>query len=158
MAKKQRTPEEIADEEGRTTPMGLYNTACSYHVAARELEKLKLRGTHPSMPVQLLYFHTIELFLKSFLRLTHTVAQLSSREFGHRLPGLAKAAKEKKLVITKKDMAVIQMCDLDLVFGTRYIKTGFYVVPDMKDLLPICDRLRMRVRGKLKRNKIMVRD
>lgn len=95
--------------------MGLYNTACSYHLAARELEKLNLRGTHPSMPVQLLYFHTIELFLKSFLRLTHSVAQLSSRDFGHRLPALATAAKENKLFITKKDMAVIGMCDLDSV-------------------------------------------
>src|SRR4051794_2048187 len=106
MPKKQRTPEEIADEESRTTPMGLYNTACSYHLAARELDQLKLRSTHTRMPVQLLYVHTIELFLKAFLRLTHTVAQLSSRDFGHRLPVLAKSAKDNRLVITKRDLAV----------------------------------------------------
>jgi len=156
--KKQRTPEEIADEESRTTSMGLYNTACSYHLAAQELEKLNLHGTHPSMPVQLLSFHTIELFLKSFLRLTHSVAQLSSRNFGHQLPALAKVAKENKLFITKKDMAVIGMCDLDLVFGARYIKTGHYVRPNTEDLLATCDRLRKRVKGKLRKRKIMVRD
>jgi hypothetical protein len=100
--KKQRTPEEIADQESRTTAMGLYNTACSYHLAARELEKIALRGTHPSMPVQLLYFHAIELFLKSFLRLSHSVAQLSSRDLGHKLPILAKVAMEHKLFITRK--------------------------------------------------------
>ncbi len=138
--------------------MGLYNTACSYHLAARELEKLNLRGTHPSMPVQLLSFHTIELFLKSFLRLTHSVAQLSSRDFGHRLPALAKVAKENKLFITKKDMAVIGMCDLDLVFGARYIKTGYYTRPHTDDLLGVCDRLRKRVRVKLRNRKVMVRD
>lgn len=155
--KRQRTPEEIADEESRTTPMGFYNTACSYHLAARELEKLDLRGTHPTMPVRLLYFHTIELFLKSFLRLTHSVAHLSSRDFGHKLPVLAKAAKDNKLFITKKDMAVIGMCDLDLVFGARYIKTGYYAWPDTADLLAVCDHLRKRVRGKLRKAKVMVR-
>lgn len=156
--KKQRTPEEIADEESRTTAMGLYNTACSYHLAARELEKLDLGGTHPAMPVRLLYFHTIELFLKSFLRLTHSVAQLSSRDFGHKLPALAKAAMDNKLFITKKDLAVIIVCDLDLVFGARYIKTGHYVWPHTGDLLAVCNNLRKRVRGKLRRRKIMVRD
>ncbi|MCK1754182.1 hypothetical protein IVA78_02900 [Bradyrhizobium sp. 137] len=156
--KKERTPEEIADEERRTTAMSLYNTACSYHLAARELEKLNLRGTHPSMPVQLLYFHTIELFLKSFLRLTHSVAQLSSRDFGHRLPALATAAKENKLFITKKDMAVIGMCDLDLVFGARYIKTGCYTRPHADGLLGVCNRLRKRIRVKLRKSKVMVRD
>jgi hypothetical protein len=154
MAKKQRTPEEIADEESRTTPMGLYNTACSYHLAT---EKLDLRGTHPRMPVLLLCFHTIALFLKSFLRLNHTVAQLSSRDFGHRLPELAKTAKANKLFITKKDMAIIGMCDLDLVFGARYIKTGLYSMPELEDLLAVCDRLKHRVRGSLRRKKVMVR-
>jgi hypothetical protein len=156
--KRQRTPEEIADEESRTTAMGLYNTACSYHLAARELERLKLRWTHPSMPVELLYFHTIELFLKAFLQLTHSVAELSSRNFGHQLPVLAKAAKENKLFITKKDMAVIGMCDLDLVFGARYIKTGYRVGPTPEDLLATCDRLRKRVKGQLRKRKIMVRN
>jgi hypothetical protein len=138
--------------------MGLYNTACSYHLAARELGRLKLRGTHPGMPVQLLYFHTIELFLKSFLRLNHTVAKLRSPAFGHRLPDLARTAKENKLVIVKKDMALINLCDLDIVFGARYLKTGFYRTPRMEDLLAVCNRLRKRVRGKLRQKKIMVRD
>ncbi len=155
--RKERIPEEIADEERRTIPMGLYNTACSYHLAARKLEKLDLPGTHPSMPVELLALHTIELFLKAFLRLTHSVAQLSSRNFGHRLPALASAAKQNKLVITKRDMAVIGMCDLELVFGVRYIKTGYYVRPHTEDLLTVCDHLRYRVKVKLRQRKIMVR-
>ena len=44
--KKQRTSEEVADEESRTTAMGLYNTACSYHRAARELGKLGFSRTY----------------------------------------------------------------------------------------------------------------
>jgi len=157
MGKKQRSSEEIADEESRTTAMGLYNTACSYYLAARELEKLGLRGTHPRMPVLLLCFHTIELFLKSFLRLTHSVAQLSSRDFGHKLPDLAEAARANKLFIAKKDVGLITMCDLDLVFGARYIKTGFYVMPNTNELLDVCARLQQRVRGNLRRKKVMVR-
>ena len=73
------------------------------------------------------------------------------------MPELAKAAKENKLVITKKDMGVVAMCDLDLVFGARYNKTGYYRMPHTKDLLGVWDRLRKRIRGKLRRKKIMVR-
>jgi hypothetical protein len=91
-------------------------------------------------------------------RLTHSVAKLRSPDFGHRLPELAKAAKANKLLITKKDMAVIDLCDLDIVFGARYLKTGLYRMPRMEDLLSVCGRLRKRVSGKLRRQKIMVRD
>jgi hypothetical protein len=82
---------------------------------------------------------------------------LSSRDFGHRLPELAKAAKANKLFITKKDMAIIGMCDLDLVFGARYIKTGLYSMPEVEDLLAVSDRLKHRARGSLRRKKVMVR-
>ena len=54
MAKLQKTEDDIRDEEMRANPMGLFNTACSYHVAARELDKLNLRTTHREMPVYLL--------------------------------------------------------------------------------------------------------
>jgi hypothetical protein len=155
--KKNPTPEEVADEEARTTPMGLFHTACSYHLAARELEKLHLRSRFADMPVRLLYFHTIDLFLKSFLRLTMSAAKLGSREFGHQLPKLARAAKENKLVIPKRDMAVIDLCDLDIVFGSRYPKIGFYRLPRNEDLLAICGRLRKRTCGKLRKKKVMVR-
>jgi hypothetical protein len=47
MAKQQRTPEEIADEEKRTTPMGRYNTACSYYLAAEALEKAEPEDNAP---------------------------------------------------------------------------------------------------------------
>ena len=50
----------VDDAGGDRHAMGLFNTTSSYHLAARKLQKLCLRGTHPDMPVRLLYFHTID--------------------------------------------------------------------------------------------------
>ena len=57
-------------EDERTTPMGMYNYGRSYHIASTELRKIDIKGSsHSHAPVAVLQFHTIELFLKSFLRL-----------------------------------------------------------------------------------------
>ena len=152
-----KTPEEIVGDEARTNPMGLFNTACSFQAAAIALEEQRVRSTHRDMPVYLLHFHALELFLKAFLRTNYTVAQLKSGELGHNLPVLAAKALEMKLVIPKKDRAVIELCDLDVVFGARYIRTGFQRLPRTEDLRTICARLRTRVRGRLRRMGINVR-
>lgn len=152
-----RTPEEIADGEARTNSMGLFNTACSFQAAAIALEEQKVRSTHRDMPVYLLHLHTLELFLKAFLRAKYTAAQLRSRELGHNLPVLVEKALEMKLVIPKKDRAVIALCDLDVVFGARYIRTGYQRLPRTEDLRAICARLRTRVGGRLRRLGVKVR-
>jgi len=157
MAKLQKTEDDIRDEEMRANPMGLFNTACSYHVAARELDKLNLRTTHREMPVYLLYFHSIELFLKSLLRTKYSVATLKARTFGHDIPVLAAKAKEMGLIIPKADMASLTLSDLEIVFGARYIRTGFNRLPKTEHLLAICGRLRKRIGSKLRKQGIAVR-
>jgi hypothetical protein len=95
------------DADARTTQVGLYNLACSYHQAARALKKLKLRTTHPTSPVSFLYFHAIELFLKSFLRMHgHTVAELR-KKFSHGFGPMRDRAAELGLDFMDEDLVVL---------------------------------------------------
>ena len=56
------------DDPTQTTPTGLYNYAVSYRAAADLIAAQGLEAFHPEAPTQFLYFHAIELYLKSFLR------------------------------------------------------------------------------------------
>jgi hypothetical protein len=51
------------------SPLGFYNFAVSYHVAADLIADRGLKATHPESVAMFLYYHAIELYLKSFLRL-----------------------------------------------------------------------------------------
>jgi hypothetical protein len=54
----------------RHPAFGYYNFAASYHVAADLIAEQGLKATHPEAPAAFLYYHaTIELYLKSVLRL-----------------------------------------------------------------------------------------
>ena len=114
---------EITEDE-RATAIGFFNYANSYWISAFELQKLQITSvTHPSAPVDFLYVHAIELFLKSYLRLTKTVQEL--KEIGHSFEDLKQhcaglfANNNNELVET-----------LDMIAGhkinmlSRYICTG----------------------------------
>src|SRR5262245_14202526 len=80
-----RTPE---TDEDRTTDIGLFNYATSYHRAADALQKLKLKATHPDAPKSWLYCHAIELYLKAHLRAAgRSVVELRKR-YSHDLTKL----------------------------------------------------------------------
>jgi hypothetical protein len=51
-----------------TTALGLFNYALSYRAAADKLQICKVRATHPHAPVPFAYYHSLELYLKAFLR------------------------------------------------------------------------------------------
>jgi hypothetical protein len=68
LGKRQKTPEEIADDNERTNSMGLFNTAEAYWMSAVALQAAKVRAGHASQPVRFLYYHAIELYLKAWLR------------------------------------------------------------------------------------------
>lgn len=53
--------EDIDDDE-RTNPVGLFNTARSYWRSAEHLSAAGLKITHPEAPVTFLFCHAIELF------------------------------------------------------------------------------------------------
>ena len=149
----------IAEADGRTTPLGLYNYACSYHQAARALRKMKFPTTHPGSPVSFLYFHAIELFLKSFLRLHgHTTEELSSRKFGHDYGRMRDRAVELGLDLMDEDCVVLDHLEhTDVVIRARYLKTGYYEEPTLKALERTAKSLRESVRDQFKKKNIHAR-
>ena len=74
--------------EDRTTDIGLYHYARSYRAAADHLRTVDLDVTHPRAPISFLYFHAVELYLKSFLRL-HGLSVSKLQDIGHKAGSLA---------------------------------------------------------------------
>lgn len=115
------------DDAQRTTSIGFYDYAGSYLGCANALAHVKPKGvTHPDEPINFLFYHSIELYLKAYLRLKgYTPKALASREFGHKFGVLTERAVELGLVLNENDKAVLEfMRDTDAVLRARYIKLG----------------------------------
>lgn len=106
MAKKRL---DLTDEDARSTPVGLFNFAETYWLSARALKAAEVKEvTHRAYPVFFLYYHAIELYLKAYLRLYHTMAQLRGRKFGHDAGALSKRARELDLPVKPKERNGLQ--------------------------------------------------
>jgi len=151
--------QEIDEEEKRMTPLGLFNFAESYWKAAKALDSAKLKSTHPNAPVSFLYYHAIELYLKSLLRFHgHTIADLAGRKFGHSTRKLRKRAEQLGLVLDDEDKEVLSMmASTDAVIRSRYLQTGFFNCPAPEALDRTCVSLRDTVGKALKSGGIHVR-
>jgi hypothetical protein len=49
------------------------------------LQKAQVKATHPDDPICFLYFHAVELYLKSFLRAHGASVEELRTKYGHRL-------------------------------------------------------------------------
>jgi hypothetical protein len=158
LAKVQVTPEEAADNDGRTTSLGLFNTAESYWQAARSLKRRrKPRGTHPHNPTRLLYYHALELYLKALIRQKYSVAAMRDK-FGHRLKRLAEEAGRMGLSFDDEDEAVIALIDdTDAIIEARYIRTGPKTWADFGALDRTSKSLRASVGKLLKKAGVQIR-
>lgn len=116
--------------------MGLLNFARAYAEAGARLNTEKLTEGHRDAPVQFLLMHAIELYLKSFLRLSgYTVKQLRN----HKFAWLAKEAEANGLVLDDEDRYVIEvMVHTDAWSRSRYIETGFRVHAAEEALMHTC--------------------
>jgi hypothetical protein len=124
----------MPDEQGnltpdeRTTALGLYNYAGSYHAAAQaviESDDMDL-ATHRDAPANHLITHAIELYLKAFLRLKGASLHELKFDFGHAIPKLASAFEDRGGQLTDHDRAVFRYLTPENVFGARYLITGYY--------------------------------
>jgi len=102
--------------------MALLSYARAYAEAGARLNAERLTEGHRDAPVQFL-MHSIELYLKSFLRLSgRTVKQV----WGHNFAWLAKEAEAHGLPLDDQDRYVIEvMVHTDAWSRSRYIETGF---------------------------------
>lgn len=148
------------DENNRTTPLGLFNTAESYWRAAARLHKAKLRTTHPDSPVSFLYYHAIELYLKSFLRLHGHSAKELRTKYSHKLCCLSERAAELGLFFDDEDLKVFSLTTLpgeDPIMRARYIKTGSFHWPSVQALHGVCKTIRESIGDEMKKKGVRVR-
>ena len=124
------------NEEKRTIDIGLFNYAHSYWASASVLQSARVMATHPDAPVYYLYFHAVELFLKSYLRLKGcSTADIKS--LGHDINKLAKKAGECGLELEDGDRGTIGMIKPNYL-TTRYIKVGYHCRPHLDALWNLC--------------------
>jgi hypothetical protein len=147
------------DEDERSKPLGFFNMAESYWRAAVVLEKAKVKSTHSDSPISFLYYHAIELFLKSFLRMHgHSAKELRGKKFGHRTCCLSERAAALGLDFDDEDLEVFSlMANTDAVIRSRYIQTGYFRWPAPKALDCTCKSLRQSIGKALKKSGIPVR-
>jgi hypothetical protein len=118
----------------RHTPIGWFNFAASYHAAADLIANQGQKATHPESPAMFLYFHAIELYLKSFLRLRGDSAA-ALRRIGHDFQRLQTRAEARGLVLGDVEQEVFDLLKAtDIWSRGRYLKTGPLRVPTLMAL------------------------
>ncbi len=129
--------------ESRTTPLGLYHYAVSYWKSAEKLSKAKFaeRVTHKDAPVTFLYYHAIELFLKSFL-LKKGKGLDDLKKFRHNIKQLAALAQEFGFQFSEEGLEVIRLTvDYNNIMRSRYIETGAFRRATVEALERLCEDL-----------------
>ena len=99
--------------------------------------------SHARKPVEFLYWHAIELFLKAFL-LASGISETDLRKssYGHDLPALARAATNRGLLLKDRDSAVLSLMPTKAdMIELRYMTPGLRIVPEHEELETTCDNL-----------------
>lgn len=142
--------EDTENCECRTTCIGLFNYALSYVEAARILTRAQAKTTHPDAPIRFLYYHAVELFLKSFLVLRGKTADEVRKEYGHEFTQLRRNCEDLGLVLDDEDIQVIDLIgSADTLIRARYIETGPFRWPAIEALDRTAASLEDRLRGAL---------
>ncbi len=144
-------------DDDRTNPMGLFHFARSYWQSAEHLRQQQLPVTHPSAPITFLFYHAIELYLKSYLRCVGlTVKEL--KQYSHGVKKLGEAVEARGLKLIEDDREVIKLMDeYDNVTRSRYITTGSFSRPEEEALAAVCERLDLAVGDALRAHNMPVR-
>jgi hypothetical protein len=123
-AMAKRSPEQLKEDDDRTTSMDLFNTAEAYRLAAIKLGEPTVWGGDAHKPVQFLYCHAIELYLKALLRQRHSVETITNK-FRHDTRRLVREAENLGLFVTARDRDIFAtLADTDALIEMRYIRTG----------------------------------
>jgi hypothetical protein len=144
------------DDDDRTTPLGLFNTAEAFRLSAMALEDGHRKQIRHLGPILFCYYHALELYLKALLRLEHNVAALSSRKFGHDFERLVTKAERLGLVLAAEDREVLLGTDIEAMLEARYIRTGPKHL-QLENLRPTCERVRDSVGALLRKADVLVR-
>jgi hypothetical protein len=142
------------DEDDRTTARVLFTSADAYKAAAHALEDADfsktLRSEHT---IRYLYYHSLELYLKSYLRTEgFGVAELSSNKYGHRLYFMADKSRERGLDLSPDVMAsFFHIITSNEVIRSRYPKIAPANWLPLDTLRGLCQTVRDTVGAALQR-------
>jgi hypothetical protein len=143
--------------EERTTALGMYHFAESYRHAA---DRLRLSRAKPLMfdaPIRFLYYHAIELYLKSCLRGDGRTPTEIKSSFNHGFRKLQRACEQRGLDCDDGDIDVIELVDGSNYWRSRYIETGLARFAAMPALSRTCNSLSQNAFMFLRDRKIVVR-
>ena len=145
---------EPSDEDERTNPLGLFNTAEAYRLSARVLP---IRHGHADKPPRFLYCHALELYLKALLRQKHSIATVRNK-FGHQIKLLVREAETLGLVVSDNDRTVLALIDdTDAMIDSRYIRAGTTLLVKLEPLRRTCKSIRDGVGAILRDKGVLVR-
>ncbi|MEM0950070.1 MAG: hypothetical protein AAGK37_21935 [Pseudomonadota bacterium] len=137
------------------SPIGTFNYAHSFFGAAKALDRLEWedRETHSDSPIEFLYWHSIELFLKAYLVTDGmSPSELRQRKYGHNLTALRDEAKKRGLPLTPKDEDLIDfMPSTETMIDLRYLKVGIRTVPEFFEIEAICESIYRLVGAELQK-------
>lgn len=154
---KKRSPEELAEDNERTSSIGLFLTGEAYWKSANVLYRSGKRRKHAlsfpfsDKPIYFCYYHAIELYLKALLRQHHGVDELEDK-FRHSATKMMNRAKEFGIALDDEDVEVLSlMGETDGVIRARYTRTGAFTWPTLEALNRTCKSLRLSVSAALKK-------
>lgn len=145
------TPEE------RTTALGMYHFAESYRHAADRVRASKAKPLMFDHPIRFLYYHAIELYLKSCLRGDGLTPDEIRGKYGHRFRKLQRACETRGVVLDDEDVEIIRLIDGSNYWKSRYIETGFSRQATLPALARTNDSLARYAFEFLRRKRIGVR-
>jgi hypothetical protein len=139
----------LGTADDRTTPLGLFNFAESYREAADKLA-MELARPRFDSPPRYLFYHSIELYLKAFLRSTGlTVREIKDKSHG--FCALCAACTERGLSPDDEDRQVIGLINAQGNYiRARYIETGPMTVATLEALSRTGASLAAKIGGALK--------
>jgi len=124
----------------------LFEEAEAYWRAGVELERGRLSGAFASQPVRNLYYHSIDLYLKSFLCSRGLLPGDLEGKFRNDFRRMRKQCQKRGLLLEKPYSETLEYFVVTpLPLRLRFSATGFYRVPTVRALDDLCRVLRDRV-------------
>ncbi len=143
---KNRTAEEIADDNERTNAVGLFNYADSYLCCAKHLNASPSLHLRFDAPIHYLLFHAAELYLKSYLRQRGEDLE-TVKGLGHFHSQICVKAAAFGMNLPAEIREIFEVADrTDAVIGSRYLRTGPKQRIDTMALLTAVQEVRAKVK------------
>lgn len=139
--------------------IGTFNYGHSFWGAARALhsKEWETSETHPASPMEFLYWHAIELFLKAFLQADGLSEDDLRFKFGHKVLDLAQECVRRGLPLSPHALDVISYMPTQAdMIELRYLQVGSKTVPDHEEVDTACCTVYCLVADELARRGIHI--